>query len=45
MTSLDRKTNKYYRGLFLHDEEWEAVEALNPVLEVRFFFLTYRPLF
>lgn len=34
MTSQDQKTNKFYRGLSLCDEEWEAVEALNPVLEV-----------
>lgn len=34
MLANDRKTSQYFKGILIHADEWEAVEALNDILEV-----------
>lgn len=37
MLHTDSKTNRFFRGLSISDEEWNAVRSVNKVLEVSIF--------
>lgn len=40
MLHTDSKTNRFFRGLTVSEEEWNAVREVNKVLEVSFSFLS-----
>ena len=39
MLHTDSKTNCFFRGLTISEEEWNAVREVNKVLEVGFFYI------
>lgn len=43
MLATNRKKTQFFKGTLIHADEWEAIEALNGILEVfhLVFFMVY----